>query len=76
VRLEPAVAFDEEPWLWEAIERHLAATGSALGAALLRDWPATLRAFRRVVPRAGAPARPQAWALSAALRPASEAAPA
>jgi glutamate synthase domain-containing protein 3 len=71
VRLEPGVAFDEEPWLWEGIERHLAATASPLAAALLRDWPRTLRAFRRVVPRAGTPARPQPWMLQATL-PASE----
>jgi glutamate synthase domain-containing protein 2/glutamate synthase domain-containing protein 1/glutamate synthase domain-containing protein 3 len=63
VRLEPQVPFDEEPWLWEAIERHLAATGSPLAAALLRDWGATLKAFRRVVPRAGANLRPQPWLL-------------
>jgi len=61
VRLEPQVPFDEEPWLWEAIERHLAATGSPLAASLLRDWGATLKSFRRVVPRAGANARPQPW---------------
>jgi glutamate synthase domain-containing protein 2/glutamate synthase domain-containing protein 3 len=64
VRLEPQVPFDEEPWLWEAIEQQLAATGSPLAAALLRDWAATLKAFRRVVPRAGASARPQPWLLA------------
>jgi glutamate synthase domain-containing protein 3 len=63
VRLEPEVPFDEEPWLWEAIERHLAATGSPLAASLLRDWSATLKAMRRVVPRTGQLARPEPWAL-------------
>jgi glutamate synthase domain-containing protein 3 len=63
VRLEEHVPFEEQPWLYEALERHLAATASPLAAALLRDWQGTLRSFRRVVPRAGAPTRAERWTL-------------
>jgi glutamate synthase domain-containing protein 2/glutamate synthase domain-containing protein 1/glutamate synthase domain-containing protein 3 len=70
VRLEPHAPFDEQPWLYEALERHLAATGSLLAASLLRRWQHTLACFRRIVPRAGAEARLPRWAAhSEALPP-------
>jgi glutamate synthase (ferredoxin) len=37
-------------WLAEALERHLAATGSAVAARLLDEWPVTVSRFRRITP--------------------------
>ena len=49
-----AVTGSDAAWLAEALERHHAATGSALAARLLDEWPATVSRFRRVTPRAAA----------------------
>jgi glutamate synthase (NADPH/NADH) large chain len=50
VDVEP-VADDDADMLRGVIERHVAGTGSAVGAALLADWPAALGRFSAVVPR-------------------------
>jgi glutamate synthase domain-containing protein 3 len=59
----------EGAWLYEALERHLAATASPLAAALLKDWRGTLASFRRVLPRAGAPAKPLPWSIDGEALP-------
>ncbi len=69
VRVEDHVPFEEQPWLYEALERHLAATASPLAAALLKDWRGTLASFRRVLPRAGAPAKPLPWSVEGEALP-------
>ena len=48
-----AVTSEDITWLAAALERHHAATRSALAARLLEDWPAVSR-LRRVTPRAAA----------------------
>src|SRR5271165_1646475 len=48
--LEPLTAADGE-FLHELIGRHQAETGSAVAAALLADWEASLPRFARVMPR-------------------------
>jgi glutamate synthase domain-containing protein 3 len=49
VGLEP-VAVPDEPQLRGLLERHLAATGSAVAARLLDAWPVKLPEFVKVLP--------------------------
>ena len=49
-----AVTTSDVTWLAEALARHQVATGSALAARLVDEWPATVSRFRRVTPRAAA----------------------
>jgi glutamate synthase (NADPH/NADH) large chain len=48
--LEPLTGEDGD-FLHELITRHQQETGSAVAAGLLRDWPAALPRFRRVMPK-------------------------
>ena len=50
----------------DAIERHVAVTGSLLGARLLREWAATSLQFTKVMPRDFKRALATAWTLEAA----------
>jgi glutamate synthase (NADPH/NADH) large chain len=69
-----AVTSEDVGWLFEALERHHAATGSALAARLLDEWPVTVSRFRRVTPRAAAARPPPEWDVRSArlARPALE----
>ncbi len=49
-----AVTTSDVAWLAETLERHHAATGSALAARLLDEWPVTVSRFCRVTPFAAA----------------------
>jgi glutamate synthase domain-containing protein 3 len=51
VDLEPIEAHEEEAFLYDTIQRHLLFTHSARAAAILEQWPASLRAFVKVMPR-------------------------
>ena len=69
-----AVTTSDVAWLAVALELHHAATGSALAARLVDEWPVTVSRFRRVTPRAAA-ARPlPEWGVRSArlARPALE----
>jgi glutamate synthase (NADPH/NADH) large chain len=50
VEIDPLSADDVER-LRAIVQAHVAHTGSAVGAALLADWPAAVRRFSAVVPR-------------------------
>jgi glutamate synthase domain-containing protein 3 len=56
---------DDEAWLKDACRRHWEATASLRVEALLRNWPKTLRSFRRVTPQGLIDVRPTAWPVDA-----------
>jgi len=71
VEIESIAAEDGGDELRALVERHHAATLSAVSARLLADWPASLRAFVRVMPVDYKRAlRAAAQALAAASAPA------
>jgi len=42
---------EDAQWLHDILEKHTAETGSAVGAALLADWPRRAGEFARIMPR-------------------------
>ncbi len=42
---------EDKQWLREVVTRHVAETGSTVGAALLADWPRRSGAFSKIMPR-------------------------
>lgn len=61
VSIDPGLASEDETWLLEACRRHWEATASPRVGALLEDWAASMRAFRRVAPRGLPSVRPGPW---------------
>ncbi len=52
VAVDAVMSGAEETWLWEAIVRHLHATGSRKADNVLKDWKSARPIFRRVAPAA------------------------
>jgi glutamate synthase (NADPH/NADH) large chain len=42
---------EDGQWLRDILEKHTAETGSAVGAALLANWPRRVGEFSRIMPR-------------------------
>jgi len=63
VSIDAGLSAEDETWLLEACQRHWEATASPRVEALLEDWAASMRAFRRVTPRGLPSARPVPWPL-------------
>ena len=46
-----ALTADDVEFVQATVAKHAAETGSAVAAALLEDWPASIGRFKRIMPR-------------------------